>query len=188
MRENAKQKLAIGCAIFCALITIVYVATIHHFGRAYRVPNESMAPTIQPGDHVWVMRADHAKRGDVIAFKYPLDPRVEFIKRVVAIGGDFVEIHEKKLYVNGKALAEPYVIHDDPQVYPRDDRLPEPFRSRDQFGFHVVPPDSYFVLGDNRDRSSDSRYFGAVPRANLEGVVVYIYSLKRGITRLASGS
>jgi len=94
------------------------------------------------------------------------------MSRVLAVPGDRVEIRDKALYVNGTAVAEPYVRHDDPRTYPKLASLPEPYRSRDHFGPALIPPDQFFVLGDNRDRSSDSRYWGCVPRANIAGRIV----------------
>jgi signal peptidase I len=77
--------------------------------------------------------------------------------------------------VNGKPLDEPYVVHVDPQVYPKMPALPEPYRSRDQFGPYTVAPRSYFAMGDNRDRSSDSRYWGTVPRSMIKGRAFMVY-------------
>jgi signal peptidase I len=181
VKDGTRQRFAIGCAALAAVLSIAYLATIRRFVQAYRVPNSAMEPTIMQGDHVLMRTALEAHRGDVIVFDYPLDPRVQFIKRIVGIGGDTVEVRAKQLFVNGRAAVEPYAIHDDPQVYPNNHQLPEPFRSRDWFGPATVPPTSYFVLGDNRDRSSDSRYWGFVPRANLRGRILYRFSFERGI-------
>jgi signal peptidase I len=82
--------------------------------------------------------------------------------------------------VNGTALNEPYVLHDDPQVYPLQPALPEPYRSRDQFGPFKVPAGQYFAMGDNRDRSSDSRYWGTVPRTMIKGRAFMVYWSFRG--------
>jgi signal peptidase I len=123
-------------------------------------------------------------RGDVIVFDYPLKPGVIFAKRVVAVGGDTVEIRSKRLFVNGREVAEPYVVHLDPTIYPATPVLPEPYRSRDHFGPLQVPAGTYFVLGDNRDRSSDSRYWGVVPRELVRGQVKILFSWSRGFRRI----
>jgi signal peptidase I len=132
-----------------------------------------MAPTVSSGAYVLAIRARNVSRGDIVTFRYPREPRTTFIKRVVASGGDTVEIRAKKLLVNGKAVHEPYVAHGDPQIW-AGELLPEPYRSRDHFGPYVVPTDPFFVMGDNRDASSDSRYWGAVPRANVVGRVLWV--------------
>jgi signal peptidase I len=98
----------------------------------------------------------------------------------VAVGGDTVEIRSKRLFVNGQAVADPYAVHLDPTTYPPMPTLPEPYRSRDHFGPFHVPTGTYFVLGDNRDRSSDSRYWGVVPPELLHGRVVLVFSWRRG--------
>ena len=113
-----------------------------------------------------------------------MQPEVVFAKRLVAVGGDTVEIRSKQLFVNGKSLAEPYAVHLDPTIYPASPTLPEPYRSRDHFGPYQVPTGSFFVLGDNRDSSSDSRYWGVVPAENLRGRVVLLFSWSRGFRRV----
>ncbi len=148
------------------------------FFRLYSMPTASMEPTIHVGERFIMRRTTQVSRGDIIVFDYPLSPNTQFAKRLVALGGDRVEIRDKQLYVNGTMLNEPYAIHEDPMIYPRrgptEIPLPEPFRSRDQFGPFIVPPGTYFVLGDNRDRSSDSRYWGTVPQRLVHGVVVMV--------------
>ena len=165
----------------CATFLLASGAVI----RAYELKSDSMAPQLPKGTHVMVRPGRDATRGDVIAFRVPHDPKSMHAKRVVAIGGDTVEIRDKRLLVNGKEVAEPYVAHADPQTHPAGEPLPEPYRSRDQFGPVTVQTESFFVLGDNRDHSFDSRYFGAVPRANVVGRVVATYSI-RGIRRIDS--
>src|SRR5438105_14664598 len=120
------------------------------------------------------------KRGDIIVFRYPLQPDTDFVKRVIGLTGETVEIRDKKVSVNGKALNEPYVIHEDSTVYPLQPALPEPYRSRDQFGPFKVPDGQYFAMGDNRDRSSDSRYWGTVPRTMIKGRAFMVYWSFRG--------
>ncbi|MEK6371831.1 MAG: signal peptidase I [Acidobacteriota bacterium] len=152
--------------------------------RIYRIPSGGMEPTIQHGERVMSRLSKGPQRGDIIVFDYPLQPSTPFLKRLVGLPGETVEIRDKQLFINGKKAEEPYVQHDDPQTFPRNPDLPEPYRSRDQFGPYTVPPDSYFVLGDNRDRSSDSRYWGVVPRQNVRGVVILAGSWRRGFRRV----
>lgn len=148
--------------------------------RTYRIVSGSMEPTLPMGSRLVSMRATSASSGEIITFTYPLNPAVTFVSRVVAVGGDTVQIWGKRLLVNGKEVAEPFVVHGDPTVYPNNPNLPEPYRSRDYFGPFRVPPGTFFVLSDNRDRASDSRYWGGVPQANLRGRVILLYSWSRG--------
>ena len=159
----------------CLLIPVAIGLVAFRVGfKSYRQTTSSMTKTIEIGDQVWMRRWVQPKRGDIIAFDYPLQPNTQLIKRVVAMPGQTLEIRDKQLFIDGKKVDEIYAWHDDPQIFARDPKLPEPYRSRDQFGPAVVPADSYFVMGDNRDRSSDSRYWGTVPRGSVRGVAVLI--------------
>jgi signal peptidase I len=106
-----------------------------------------------------------------------------FVKRVVGVADDTIEIRAKKLMLNGRTVAEPYVIHMEDAIYPSYPVLPEPYHSRDNFGPYHVPKGQLFLLGDNRDRSLDSRYFGTVGLKLVTGHPVLLYSLKRGVWR-----
>jgi len=142
------------------------------FVQAFRIPAEAMLPTLEVGDFVFVDKRPIGKdpsRGDVIAFDYPEDPRRQYLKRVVAVGGDRVEIRDKVLLINGREQSESYVIHIDPSTHPGE------FDPRDNFGPYTVPRNSYFVLGDNRDNSNDSRFWGPVKRSLVNGTVLGIY-------------
>ncbi len=132
-------------------------------------------------------------RGDVVVFNYPLNLRRDFVKRCVAVAGDTVEVRHKRLYVNGKPVQEPYVQHTDPREFPpvymeMDDgmqrryqqawehrRFLEDPRVRDNFGPVVVPRGTIFVMGDNRDNSSDSRFWGPLPLNLVKGKPLIIY-------------
>jgi len=164
-------KLVIVCVGACGFVLALAVASGAVF-RVYRVPQAAMEPAIRAGEMIVVRRTKNVARGHIIAFRYPPNPRVTFVKRAIAIGGDTVEIRDKKVFLNGTALIEPYVVHRDPQIYPAGDFLPQPQRSRDQFGPLQVPAGQIFVLGDNRDHASDSRYWGTVPRENVIGRVI----------------
>jgi len=138
--------------------------------QTFWIPSGSMEPTLLVGDRIMAYKLfygiDDVKRGDIIIFKFPLDPHKDFVKRVIGLPGDTVEIRDKKVYINGKRLIEPYAVH--------LDRWNMGF-PRDEYGPVKVPPGSLFVLGDNRDSSEDSRYWGYVPQKNIIGEVFLIY-------------
>jgi len=108
-------------------------------------------------------------RGDLIVFEYPEDPTKDFIKRVVALGGDTIEIRNKELFVNGKAVSEAYAVHNEANMVPASEN------PRDNLGSKTIPDGEYFVMGDNRDRSYDSRFWGTVPKSKIKGTVKSIY-------------
>jgi signal peptidase I len=177
------------------LIAVIFVnfARIFVF-QAFKIPTGSMEDNLKVGDHIIVNKFIYGpgttlggllplrpiKRGDIIVFRYPLQPDTDFVKRVIGMPGDTVEVRDKIVSVNGSALNEQYVLHEDPQVYPLQPALPEPYRSRDQFGPFKVPEGQYFAMGDNRDRSSDSRYWGTVPRSMIKGRAFMVYWSFRG--------
>ena len=138
--------------------------------QTFWIPSGSMRSTLLEGDRIMAYKLfygiDRVQMGDIIIFKFPLDPSADFVKRVIGLPGDTVEIKNKKVYINGERLIEPYVSHSDSWNvgFPRD-----------EYGPIKVPPGSLFVLGDNRDSSEDSRYWGYVPDKNLVGEVFLIY-------------
>lgn len=155
--------------------------------EAYRIPSESMRNTLQVGDFLLANKFVYGSEvpltglhlpslreprvGDVIVFHHPDDSDKIFIKRIVAVGGQTVTIENKQVFVDGIALIEErYVVHTDPYVFPRD-----PMQPRDNFGPMRVPPSHYFVMGDNRDNSSDSRYWGTVSRDLIVGQAFLIH-------------
>jgi len=140
--------------------------------QAFKLPSESMQPTLLVGDHALVDKRASAldlQRGDLIVFRYPKDPSKDFMKRVVAIGGDKVEIRDKVLFVNDKPQNEPYALHSEQNIIPKQQ---DP---RDNFGPIIVPGQSYFVLSDNRDRGMDSRFYGAIDKTLIKGKLLAIY-------------
>lgn len=158
------------------VITAVALFLIYTFiGEAALVPTGSMEGTILVGDHLIVNKLLYAprvpftrwrlprmrtvRRGNIIAFVYPKDPSLTFLKRVAAVGGDKVEIRHDILYINDAPVAEPYVVH----------RARHSAAPPEEMPAQVVPAGSLFVLGDNRDNSDDSRYWGTVPEANVIG-------------------
>jgi signal peptidase I len=181
-KPSLLERLLIALAALPFVILFALFAT--GMVRTYRNVTGSMTPTLPLGDRLTAVRTTSVARGDIIVFEYPLRPGIFFAKRLVAVGGDTVEIRAKQLFVNGQAVAEPYVVHLDPTIYPAMPSLPEPYRSRDHFGPMQVPPGMYFVLGDNRDQSADSRYFGAIPREALRGRVVLLFSWSHGFRRV----
>ena len=139
------------------------------------------------------------KRGDIIVFRYPVDIKQTFVKRVIGVPGDRIRIVNKQVYRNGHKLNEPYKYHKTEYIDPYRDNFPgQPYlnlgeRAQDMLDHHVVdgevvvPPDSYFAMGDNRDNSLDSRYWGFVPRENIIGKPLIIYwSYQTTTDRLAS--
>lgn len=153
--------------------------------QAFKIPSGSMEPTLEIGDHILVNKfiygikipftsirlfpLEKPKRGDVVVFIYPLDPSKDFIKRVVAIEGDTVQIINKKLIINGAEVPDPHAVYKDDTVFPAE------VQKRDNFGPIKVPQGCIFVLGDNRDRSLDSRFWGFVPIEDLRGKAFIIY-------------
>ena len=170
--------------------------------QAFVIPTGSMEDTLLIGDHLLVDKLAYApagriskymlpyepvKRGDIIVFRYPVDIKSTFVKRCMGVPGDRIKLVNKEVYLNGKKLAEPYVYHKTEYIDSYRDNFPsepnggvlEP--GLDMLEHHVVngevvvPPDSYFAMGDNRDSSLDSRYWGFVPRDNIIGKPLIIY-------------
>jgi signal peptidase I len=140
--------------------------------QAFRVPSEAMMPTLLPGDSFFADKSGAArspKSGDVITFKFPEDPRRDFVKRCVAVEGQTIELRDKVLWIDGRAIDESTVVHIDDFAL---DALVSP---RDNFGPYVVPAGSSFVMGDNRDNSNDSRFWGPVDDELVIGTARWIY-------------
>jgi len=133
--------------------------------QAFWIPSGSMIPTLDPGDRVLVLKFWYhlpkvePGRGTIVVFKYPVDPRRDFVKRIIGVPGDTVEIREGRVYVNGVERAEPYVKNRDSYTMP-------PL---------VIPKGKYFCMGDNRPNSQDSRFWGLVPENFIRGPVVFRY-------------
>jgi signal peptidase I len=172
--------------------TIIFVLIFTSFvAQATQVPTGSMKPTIFVGDHFFLdkiafpgnypaaIRPYLPKRTihhlDIIAFKSPTDKNIPYVKRVIGLPGDEIKIVNKDVYVNGQKLNEPYKIHTDSGVYGSDSWTPQELSTRDNYGPQVVPPDNFFVMGDNRDDSSDSRFWGFVDRNSIIGKPLFVY-------------
>lgn len=183
------------------IIAIILALTIRVFVvQAFKIPSGSMIPTLLIGDHILVsklaygfqlpkdckfqvefppvtcfsstivMNFDPPERGDVIVFRYPEDENKDFIKRVVGTPGDVIEIHNKKVLVNGEQFIDKdFTQRVDPGII--DGRI----NPRDNVGPLTVPPDSYFVMGDNRDQSLDSRFWGFVKMNKIKGRAFLVY-------------
>jgi signal peptidase I len=170
---------AIITALILALIIRAYVI------QAFKIPSGSMIPTLLIGDHILANKFIYGikipfsdrrvivfkkpERGDIIVFKYPENPKKDFIKRVIAKEGDVIQERDKTVYVNGKALIEPYTQHTDSIIKIGGS---DP---RDNFGPITVPEHKFFVMGDNRDQSYDSRYWGFVDINDIKGKALIIY-------------
>jgi len=175
-------------ALLVALILAFFIRSF--VVQAFKIPSGSMLDTLQIGDHLLVnkfiygirvpftdyflVKFSDPKFQDVIVFKYPKDPSKDFIKRVIGLPGDIIEIINKEVYRNGQKLVEPYVKHVDPQIIPR----------RDNVGPIKVPEGKYFVMGDNRDESYDSRFWGFVDRDQILGKAWIIYWSWQGFSNI----
>ena len=137
------------------------------FGKAKEVPS-AVEKAVLP------MRP--LRRGDVAVFRFPDEPSRDFIKRCVGIEGDTLELVDKRLFVNGQEVDDDsYTYHNDSEIYPGSRFLHDALRNRDNFGPYTVPPGHYFFLGDNRDNSNDSRFWGPVPERYIKGRAFMIY-------------
>jgi signal peptidase I len=170
-------------AILVALILALFIRTF--VIQAFKIPSGSMLNTLLIGDHILVNKFIYGiknpfngntwiplkepERGDVVVFKYPLNPEQDYIKRVVGVEGDKVEIKDKKVYINGEPQKEPYTIFLDNKT------IPPGVQPRDTMGPITVPEDSLFVMGDNRDNSYDSRFWKFVNLKAVKGKAFIIY-------------
>jgi signal peptidase I len=173
-------------SLLIAFVLALFVRTFVF--QAFKIPTGSMEPNLLIGDHLIVNKMVFAptvsglerallpgrpiRRGDVIVFKYPEEPERDFIKRVIGLPGDRVELRHKKLLINDQPLTEPYAHYLEPPApigsVPSDDR-------RESYGPVTVPDSQYFMMGDNRDNSQDSRFWGFLPATYVKGQALFIY-------------
>ena len=169
-----------GEALFVALILALVIRTF--VVQAFKIPSESMVKTLLVGDHLlaskfsygikipfthtYIYKGEDPVKGDIIIFEYPNDPSVDYIKRIIGTPGDTIEVRNKQLFRNGEPVKESYIRFTEP------DRI-QPVR--DNFGPITVPADKYFVMGDNRDNSMDSRFWGFVDRSAIRAKAWRIY-------------
>ena len=184
--KKVKRKSVFREYAEAAVIAILLALFIRTFVvQAFKIPSGSMEPTLLVGDHILVNKFVYGvkipfinrtaipigkpKRGDVIVFIYPVDRSKDFIKRVVGVAGDVIEIRKKKVYINNKLVKTEQAIHVDQRI------IPAGLQPRDNFGPVTVPEKSLFVMGDNRDQSYDSRFWGFVSLEAVKGKAFIIY-------------
>jgi len=189
-------------SICVAVILALFVRTF--IVQAFKIPTGSMENNLLIGDHLLVNKfvyaptvtslerallpIDPIRRGDIIVFKYPEEPERDFIKRVIGLPGDTLELRNKRVYINGTMLNEPYVHY----LIPPDEEGSGggEFDVRVQYGPVTVPPAHYFMMGDNRDNSQDSRYWGFMPQEYIKGRALFVYfsfGEETGLAGLVSG-
>ncbi len=179
--------LAAAAALTACGTPLQPLQTLLPEGRDYRMPTGSMEPTLLLGDYITVLFVDHPNpevtRGEIVAFAFPPNEAETYIKRVVGVPGDRIKLHEKKLILNGRPMDEPYVVNrtsyldsyrdnfpsGEPTMAPSFDSATEMLESHVEGDELVIPDGNYFVLGDNRDLSSDSRFWGFVPEEHILG-------------------
>ena len=176
LRENVE-------AILLAILLALFIRTF--IVQAFKIPSGSMEDTLLIGDHILVSKFTYGvrmpfsnqtivpvkepRRGDIVVFKFPGDPKIDYIKRVVGIPGDVVECRDKQVYINGQREENPFAVHKDAYT------IRQKYPPRDNFGPITVPPDNLFVMGDNRDNSNDSRFWSFVNYDKLRGKAFMIY-------------
>jgi signal peptidase I len=173
-------------SIVVAVILALFVRTFVF--QAFKIPTGSMKPNLLVGDHLLVNKFIFApsatplerallpmrpiERGDVIVFKFPEEPERDFIKRVIGLPGDTLELKNQTIHVNGMPLIEPYAHY----LFPAATDSPaETFDLRRKYGPVSVPAGHYFMMGDNRDDSQDSRFWGFLPASYVKGRALFIY-------------
>ncbi len=181
--EKGSTFVEIAETFVIALVLALFIRTF--IVQAFKIPSGSMLPTLQIGDHLLVNKFIYGIKvpfsgkilipiknpapGDIVVFKFPKNPRLDYIKRVIAVAGDTVMIRNKKIFVNGRPLADTHGVYTDPRILPGD------VSPRDNFGPVKVPPHHIFVMGDNRDNSYDSRFWGFVDLNAVRGKAFIIY-------------
>lgn len=169
-KEKNKFKETIDSVVVAFVIAMIIRAFCV---QAYKIPSGSMLNTLLIGDHIIVNKLAYKFKEpafqDIIVFEYPLEPSKDFIKRVIGCPGDKIKIENKKLYRNGELIDEAYAIHKDTSGFNM------PGNPRDYVDEFIVPKDYYFVMGDNRDSSFDSRYWGFVNKKLIKGEAWFIY-------------
>ncbi|KUG24129.1 signal peptidase i [hydrocarbon metagenome] len=185
-KTDKKPKSKVKEIIESIIIAILIALFIRTFIIcAYKIPSRSMVPTLLVGDHLLVNKfmygikipllrktiipVSNPQRGDIVVFIFPDDRSKDFIKRVIGVSGDKIEIKNKKIFINDKEYKDSYGVYSDNIIYPSS------IQTRDNFGPVTVPEKSIFVMGDNRDESLDSRFWGFVPLKDVEGKAFIIY-------------
>ena len=183
MKKNKSKVREYAEAIIIAVIIALFVRTF--VVQAFKIPSGSMKPTLQIGDHILVNKfiygvkipyiqktlipISEPERGDIVVFLYPRDRSKDFIKRVIGVGGDVIEIRNKEIFLNGSPCSDIHGVHTDNLI------LPSSIQPRDNMRPVKVPVGSIFVMGDNRDQSYDSRFWGFVKLKDVMGKAFIIY-------------
>ena len=176
IRENIE-------AILIAVLLALFIRTF--IIQAFKIPSGSMLPTLQIGDHLLVSKFIYGikmpftgstlipisdpKPNDIVVFEFPKNPELDYIKRVIAVAGDIVEIRDKKIFINGKPFDDRHGVFKDPLIHPAS------LDPRDNFGPTTVPAGKIFTMGDNRDNSFDGRFWGFVDLKAIRGKAWVIY-------------
>ncbi|HEY3382267.1 MAG TPA: signal peptidase I [Vicinamibacterales bacterium] len=176
-------------SIVIAVILALFIRTF--VVQAFKIPTGSMENNLLIGDHLLVNKfvfgptastiekailpIRDIRRGDIVVFKYPEDPERDFIKRVIGLPGETLEVKEKRVYINGRRLDEPYVHYLEPPSSPSTLNEVTSFDLRERYGPVQIPAGKYFMMGDNRDNSQDSRYWGLLPQEYVKGRALLIY-------------
>ena len=185
-----KGRLREWCESMGFMLVFVWLFT-SGIAQATEVPTESMKPTILAGDHFFLDKlafpANYPEavqkylpnrtihRGDIVAFWSPEDRSLRLVKRVIGLPGETIEIRNRIVYIDGKKLDEPYAVHIDPQVYSGQSWVPNELQRRDNLGPAKIPSNEYFMMGDNRDNSNDSRFWGFAHGEDFIGKPLFIY-------------
>lgn len=179
-RFNTTVIKAIGLHVFTIVLAVCLALIIRiNVTQAFKIPSGAMEKTILVGDYILVNKYFYKFKqptyGDIIVFKYPIDPRKDFIKRVLAVGGDTIEIRNKKVYVNGALQKSKFAFHSDSRVFSDPNMYPENMVKRDNLEPTKIDSGKLFVMGDNRDESYDSRFWGMVDVKAVRGKAFIIY-------------
>jgi signal peptidase I len=185
-KVDKKPKSKVREAVESILVALFFALLIRTFVvQAFKIPSGSMEPTLLIGDYLLVTKFTYGykvpfinkrvmdfkkpQRGDIIVFQYPVDPDKDFIKRVVGVEGDEIIVRNKRLFINGKEAITPQAVNRDSATVAGE------LSPRDNFGPVTVPKGAFFVMGDNRDSSLDSRFWGMVPFVDIKGKALIIY-------------
>jgi signal peptidase I len=187
-REPAYQKSSVRETFESICIAVILAFFVRTFVvQAFKIPSGSMENNLLIGDHLLVNKfvvaptltglenrllpIDPVRRGDIIVFKHPQNPERDLIKRTIGLPGETIELRNKQVYIDGKPLDEPYVQH----LFPPDSTDISEVDVRRNYGPVTVPAGHYFMMGDNRDNSEDSRYWGFLPRDYMKGKALFVY-------------
>jgi signal peptidase I len=201
MKEKKKREQSFFREYFELLVeTAIYVFFVITFiAQSFLIPTSSMEDTLLVGDHLFVNKFIYGDtyfswekkilpikdvdRKDIVVFRFPEDPQKDFVKRVIGKSGERISIRDKKLFINEKPLKENYVYHKDPTIYTKDNTFIMDYIKRDNYVINYIPKGYFFVMGDNRDNSYDSRYWGPLKKSYIKGrpwIVYWSYKAEKG--------